>query len=45
MQAVVFDEPGHIAVTSSDIKDLYRGDHFEDVLREAIRIAEANASA
>lgn len=36
MQAVVFDEPGHVAVTSSNINDRWRGDDFEPALREAI---------
>lgn len=36
MQAVVFDEPGCVAVTTSFIDQHWRGDYFEPALRRAI---------
>lgn len=46
MQAVVFDEPGCVAVITQDINARYRGDEFEPALRaaiEAVRAAQPDA--
>ena len=40
MQAVVFPVRGNVAVTSADLNDRWRGDDFEPVLREAIKLVE-----
>jgi hypothetical protein len=41
MRAVVFDAVGHVAVTSNNLVQRWRGDDFEPVLREAIKLQEA----
>jgi hypothetical protein len=41
MQAIVFDAPGHVAVTSALSTDRWRGDDFEPALREAIELVRA----
>lgn len=40
LQAIVFDRPGYIAVTSADPRARWRGDDFEPALREAIAAVE-----
>lgn len=42
MQAIVFDGKGQVAVTSDDMNEGWRGDNFEDVLRDSIKIACEN---
>jgi hypothetical protein len=41
LQAVVFDDPGRVAVIKpDDIQSRWRGDDFEQALREAIVVVE-----
>lgn len=42
MRAVVFPDPGNVAVMSDNISVRWRGDDFEAVLREAIAMVERN---
>lgn len=41
MQAIVFDGPGRVAVTSERLNDRWRGDEFEPALRAAIAAAQS----
>ena len=40
LRAVVFSERGQVAVMSDDFRERWRGDEFEDALREAIAAVE-----
>ena len=40
LRAILFDAPGHCAVTSADIHETWRGDEFEAELRRLIAAVE-----
>ena len=42
LRAIVFDARGHVAVVSNNLVQRWRGDDFEDALRQALKLQEAN---
>jgi hypothetical protein len=41
LRAVIFDAPGRVAVFSDNCVQRWRGDDFEPLLREALKLQEA----